>query len=122
MNKPNSDAGEATDMSSSHAISKVQVFGYIQPTRFVRLGKLKLTYRLPNSGKRLTVSKPLIFSLVLLLAVFATVYVTDGQVLNQRAIKILPTAVVPVISYPRLITISAVHDLSIFPSMQFGEV
>ena len=122
MNKPNSDAGEATDMSSSHAISQGQIFGYIQPTRFVRLGKLTLTYRLPNSGKRLKVSKPLIFSLVLLLAAFAAGYVNDGQVLNQQKTNILPTAVVPVISYHRLITISAVHDFSIFPSIRFGEV
>jgi hypothetical protein len=122
MNKPNSTAGAATDMSASHSISQGQVFGYVQSTRLVRLGKLRLVYRLPNSGKRLTVSKPLVLFLALLLTAFASGYVNDRRVLNQRAINIQPTAVVPVISFHRLITIGAVHGPSTFPSMQFREV
>jgi hypothetical protein len=74
-----------------------------------KLGKRKLVYRLPKDAKRFVVSKPLVFVLALLLAVFVTGYVNGGHVPLKNEGRVLPTAVVPNVTFHRLITISAVH-------------
>jgi hypothetical protein len=96
-------------MSDSHSKSHGHVFGYVQSTRFVWLGKQTLVYRLPGTAKRPAISKQLVLFLALLLAAIATGYFNDEDIPNQSGGLIQPAAAELVNAYRRLITISAVH-------------
>jgi hypothetical protein len=115
MNKLNRANGETAEMSASYSTSQGQAFGYVQPVRFVKSGKCPLVYRLPAADKQLAVSRTLVFLLVLFLAAFATGYANAGLVPDQSGRRIQPVSSVPVITFHRLITISAVQGAINFP-------
>jgi hypothetical protein len=120
MIKSNIAVGETTDMFTGHLTSPGQastpVFGYVQPTRLYKLGKRVLVYRAPGDGKQLAISKPLVFLIVMLLAAFATGYVNGGHEAKQSGGRALPTAVVPINSIHKLITISVVRGVFGMPA------
>jgi hypothetical protein len=121
MKVSNSNVGVTTLMHDSHLKAGGQVFGYVQSTRFVWLGKRTLVYRLPGTPRRPTISKPLVLFLALVLAAFANGLFKDGNTLNQSGGFALPTAAEPVSDFRRLITIGAVHDPVSIPSVHFRE-
>lgn len=113
MNKSNSATFATAEMTACPLAFPIQssklVYGYVQPYQFYRAGKRVLVYRLPGEAKPLAVSKPLVLLMAILLAAFATGYINGGHVPKPSGGGTLPTAVVPNITFHRLITISAVR-------------
>ena len=124
MNKSNSATFETAEMTVCPPLAiptqaSGQVYGYIQPYRFYKAGKRVLVYRLPGAARPLTVLKPLVYLTVLLLAAFATGYVNGGHAPKHSGGRTVPTAVLPNITFHRLITTSAVRGAINLPVNTF---
>ena len=124
MNKSKSATLETAEMTACPPLAfptraSRPVYGYIQPYRFYKAGKRVLVYRQPGETRPLTVLKPLVYLTALLLAAFATGYVNGGHVPNQSGGGTPPTAVLPNITFHRLITTSTARGAINLPVNTF---